>query len=66
MPDNSIIKATTKTCIEFQRAAESAYAEARLWNDGLDRYAPRVIHNQGCAAEYARQARERLWQLIGY
>ena len=65
MADQSIVKATTKMCIEFQEAAASAYAEARTWIDGRDQYAPRVKHNQSCAAMYAREAQIRLSQLIG-
>ncbi len=65
MPDNSIVRATTKMCIEFQRAAEDASQEARLWIDGRDRYAPRVIAAQKNAAMYAAEARMRLFRLIG-
>lgn len=65
MPDKSIIKATTKMCIEFQEASAKAYAEARMWIDGGDKYAPRVIANQRNAAMYAAEARMRLFQLIG-
>lgn len=65
MADNSIIKATTKMCIEFQRAAAGSSAEARLWLDGSDRYAPRVIASQKNAAMYAAEARMRLFRLIG-
>lgn len=65
MPDNSIIRATTKMCIEFQEASAGSYAEARMWIDGRDRYAPRVIHFQNVAASYAAEARMRLFQLIG-
>jgi hypothetical protein len=65
MPDNQIVKATTKMCIEFQEASASAYAEARLWIDGRDKYAPRVIATQKKAAMYAEEARVRLERLIG-
>lgn len=65
MPDSSIVKATIKMCIEFQRAAAGASAEARLWIDGRDRYAPRVISAQRNSAMYAAEARMRLFQLIG-
>jgi hypothetical protein len=65
MADSSIVKATTRMCIEFQEASAAAYAEARLWIDGRDRYAPRVIAHQKNAAVYAAEARMRLFQLIG-
>ena len=65
MPDNQIISATTRMCIEFQEASASAYAEARMWIDGRDKYAPRVIAAQNNAAMYAAEARMRLDQLIG-
>ena len=65
MADNQIVKATTKMCIEFQEASAAAYAEARLWIDGRDKYAPRVIAAQKNAAMYAAEARLRLDQLIG-
>lgn len=65
MADNQIVKATTKMCIEFQETSARAYAEARLWIDGKDRYAPRVIAAQKNAAMYALEAQVRLSQLIG-
>lgn len=65
MPDREIVRATTRMCIEFQEASAKAYAEARLWIDGRDRYAPRVISNQKNAAMYAHEAQIRLSQLIG-
>ena len=65
MPDNSIVKATTEMCIEFQEASASSYAEARMWIDGRDRYAPRVISHQRNAAMYAVEAQMRLCQLQG-
>lgn len=65
MADSSIVNATTKMCIEFQNAAASSAAEARMWIDGRDQYAPRVKHHQDCAAMYAAESRIRLSQLIG-
>ncbi len=65
MPDDQIVQATTKRCIEFQEASARAYAESRLWIDGRDKYAPRVVANQRNAAMYAAEARMRLSQLIG-
>lgn len=65
MADRSIVEATTKMCIEFQFAAAGASAEARLWLDGRDLYAPRVIAAQKNAAMYASEARMRLLRLIG-
>jgi hypothetical protein len=65
MPDNSIIKATTKMCIEFQKSAANSFVEAEMWIDKRDRYAPRVISHQRNAAMYAAEARIRLFQLIG-
>jgi hypothetical protein len=65
MADNQIVKATTKMCIQFQEASAASYAEARLWIDGRDKYAPRVISHQKNAAMYAAEAQMRLAQLIG-
>lgn len=65
MADKAIVTATTKMCIEFQEASAGSYAEARMWIDGRDRYAPRVIAEQKNAAMYAAEARMRLFQLIG-
>jgi hypothetical protein len=65
MADRSIVEATTKMCIEFQKASAASYAEARMWIDGRDKYAPRVINHQKIAASYAAEARMRLSQLIG-
>lgn len=60
-----IVSATIKRCIEFQIAAADGYAEARLWIDGRDRYAPRVRHHQNEAARMYAEAWMRLARLIG-
>lgn len=65
MADSSIVRATTKMYVEFQKASASAGTEARMWIDGRDRYGPRVIAMQRNAAMYAAEARMRLFQLIG-
>ena len=65
MADKSIVDATTKMCIEFQEAAASAYKEARMWIDGRDRYAPRVVTAQRNAAMYAAEAQALPSQLHG-
>lgn len=46
----------TKLAIDFQNAAASSYAEARMFIDGRDRYIPRVKHHQNWAAYYANEA----------
>ena len=56
---------TIKFCIEFQNAAAGASKEARMWIDGRDRYAPRVIAAQKNAAMYAAHAQKLLSQLVG-
>ncbi len=65
MADRSIVNATTKMCIEFQLAAADSAKEARMWIDGRDQYAPRVIQFQRNAAMYAAEARMRLFRLLG-
>ena len=65
MPDRSIIKATERMCVEFQRASAGSAEEARMFLDGRDRYAPRVRAYQEGAARMAAEARIRLFQLVG-
>ena len=46
--------------IEFQVAAAGSAEQARLLHSGADRYIPRVVHAQQCAADYYFLARKYL------